>query len=206
MRWPLKRHRWAAVILEILMKYLASVLVVGGLWFAAVDAAHAQRSTVNIIGNLVAPSCAVEVRSPGGSSGSVNGTVNLPSVTGADLSTAGARAGRRPWDVIVGTAAAPCSVSSVSVGFRNVGNVNAQGRLSNAAGADAATNVDVVVSNIQGGGAPRVINLASNANSQVVSMPASGIATLNYEAEYYATASATPGIVTTSVQFDINYN
>lgn len=187
------------------MKYLASVLAVGGLWFAVVDAAHAQRSTVNISGKLVAPSCAVEVRSAGGSSGSANGTVNLPSIRDADLATAGARAGQRSWDVIVGKATAPCSVASVKVGFRAGGNVNSQGRLKNAAVADAADNVEIVVSNIQGAAAPRVINLSTNANSQVVSMPASGIATLNFEAEYYATAKATPGVVTTSVQFDINY-
>lgn len=177
------------------------MITLAGLLLATAGNGHAQ-TTVNFSGNLLSTTCSVSVRANGGSAGG-DGTVVLAPVPSTTLASTGARAGRRTWQIIVGSAAEPCLAPRVQVGFRNAGNVNAQGRLSNTG---TAGNVDIVLSNAEvGAGAPD-IDLATNANSQVRDIPGTTRwVTLSYAAEYYATAAATGGTVVTSVQYDLIY-
>lgn len=157
---------------------------------------QAQDVQVNFTGNLLSSTCEVSANS----SGTGDATVWLPIVSTVALNRVGARAGRSFWQLQVGTASNPCLVPRVQVGFRNSGNVNPAGRLNNAG---VANNVDVVLTNRDDG--DRDINLVTNANSQVRTVPTDGYVFLNYAAEYYATGQAGVGSVSTSVQYDIIY-
>lgn len=173
----------------------------GALLLVAADG-QAQTATVSFNGNLLATTCSVAARGNGGSSAG-DATVILAPVPSTSLPAAGSRIGRRTWQIIVGSTADPCLAPRVQVGFRNGGNVNAEGRLSNTG---TAGNVDVVISNAEPGSGNPDINLATNANSQVRDIPpTTGWVTLSYASEYYATAAATGGTVTTSVQYDLIY-
>lgn len=168
-------------------------LALGALVVSA--SASAQNATVAFTGNLVAPSCVVQAN--GGASG--NATVTLPTVLTSSLAGAGQRTGRTNWTLQVGTPATPCLHRNVRADFTNAGYVNASGRLNNAG---TARNVEVVVRNNVSG---QDINLRTNANTPTVAVPASGVAILNYSADYYATAATSPGSVTTNVQYTITY-
>lgn len=164
--------------------------------------AQAQSSTVSFTGRLLATTCTVSAGGNGGSSGG-DALVILRPVPATQLAAAGARAGRQTFRVVVGSVADPCLVPRVQLGFRNSGNVNAQGRLDNVG---TARNVDVVVSNAELNSGNPDIDLASNGNSQVRDIdPSTGWVALTYAGEYYATAPATGGTVVTSVQYDLIY-
>lgn len=161
---------------------------------AVTGAACAQNGTVTITGQLLAPSCVVLAN--GGTTG--NATVTLPPRLTSELGAAGLRSGRTNWTLQVGSAAQPCLHPNVKAEFVTGVNVNASGRLTNTG---TATGVEVVVLN----SSDQDINLRTNANAPSVAVPASGVATLTYKAEYYATAATRPGSVTTSVQYNITY-
>lgn len=174
----------------------------GGMLLLSAGAAQAQNGTVSISGSLIPTTCAVSVNNGTTNSGTANGTVTLAPIAVGRLATAATRGGRQNWSIIVGSAAEPCVTPSVRVAFRNTGNVNAQGRLNNTG---TATNVNIAISSAQPGTPSQDINLTNNTNSQTVTIPAAGIATLTYAAEYYATGRSTAGTVTTSVQYDLVY-
>lgn len=157
----------------------------------------AQTTQVTFTGNLVAATCVVDIN--GSRSG--DGTITLRTVPATALATAGSRAGRLNFGVVVGSADTPCLAQRVQLGFRNNGNVNAQGRLENRG---TAGNVELALLNIDDGGLD--IDLSSNRNSQIRDIPpTTGWTRLNYAGEYYATAAATGGTVTSSVQYDVIY-
>lgn len=165
---------------------------------AAADGSQAQTAQVSFTGNLLATTCVVNING----SNSSDGVVTLPSVASSVLANAGDVAGRIGWRVQVGAAGSECLAPRVQLGFRNAGNVNAAGRLSNTGDAD---NVEVQLLNMNDVGAPP-IDLSTNANSQVREIPpTTGFVVLNYAAEYYATGRAEGGSVATSVQYDLVY-
>lgn len=126
-------------------------------------------------------------------------TVTLPTVMASALSEAGKTAGRTPFTVQL----ANCSPNSGNVALYFEPGTNtdmATGRLKNI---DNATAVQVGLLN----DSMQQIQLNqpfSGQSSQTVSI-ASGSATLNYFAEYYATGAAGAGTVSTSTFFSIVY-
>lgn len=157
-------------------------------------ASNAADGEVRITGNITTNTCEITT-----GSGGVH-AVTLPTVMASALSGAGETAGRTPFTVQL----ANCSPDSgiVALYFELGANTDmATGRLINTG---AASEVQVRLLN--GDMTPIALNqLTSLAqNSKSVSI-ASGSATLNYFAEYYATGVAQAGTVSTSTFFSIDY-
>jgi len=158
---------------------------------AAPLAANAADGTITFNGKVTDKTCTIST--PGGKDFAVT------------LATAGAVAGRTPFAINL----TKCSAGNVATYFEPGSTVDFNsGRLVNQASANAATNVQLQLlgSNnqflpIKAAGA----GLAQT-NSQWVTVGTDGSADLNYYAEYYATAAATPGDVTSSVKYTIIYN
>ena len=156
-------------------------------------ASNAADGQVEITGTITANTCNITTGNAG------LHTVTLPTVMTRTLSEAGKTAGRTPFTVQL----AECSPISgnVALYFEPGANTDmATGRLSNTG---TATGVQVGLLN----DSMQQIQLNqpfSGQNSQTVSI-ASGSATLNYFAEYYATVAAQAGSVSTSTFFSIVY-
>lgn len=176
-----------------MMKKLIAVLVAGT---ALTSAAYASDGTVNITGKVTGSTCAVSNLTGGIL------TVALPTVSTTTLSTAGSTAGTTPFKLTL----TGCNLSSpdtkVLANFEAGPNLDfGNGNLKNTGG----SNVEVQLLN----SAFQAINIAAgNANNNSLAnavAPTSGAATLNYAAQYYATAPATAGSVSTSVTFSLAY-
>lgn len=160
-------------------------------------ASNAADGKVEITGAITANTCKITT-----GTGGVH-TVTLPTVMTRTLSEAGKTAGRTPFTVQL----AECSPDSgnVALYFEPGANTDmATGRLKNTS---AATATDVQVGLLNDSMQQIQLNQPfSGQNSQTVSI-ASGSATLNYFAEYYATgaAGAGAGDVITSTFFSIVY-
>lgn len=177
-------------------KTLLSAALIAGLGFVAFapNAAHASDGTITINGQINAATCTVAVTGTAGS------TVTLPTVATTVLGAAGNTAGQTAFSI--GLTGCSAGVTKAATYFEAGPNVNAAGRLNNPVG---ATNVNVELVN-SNGTTPIVIGSAAP-SSGVGSFPvASGNATLNYFARYYATGAATAGAVATSVTFSMVYN
>lgn len=187
-------------------KTLLSAALIAGLGIAALapQAAHAATPTVgdgtiNITGTVTAGTCKVN----GGSPATV--AVGLPTVQTSALLSAGAVAGRTPFSLAITACAAGVNgattyfepgptIDTTNGNLVGGGSSNVQVQLLNGAGSSA-----VPFSQIQLG------NPLATQNSGQVAI-ASGGATLNYYAQYFAKTAATPGSVSTSVQFTMIYN
>jgi len=158
---------------------------------AAPLAANAADGTITFNGKVTDKTCTIST--PGGK----DFAVTLPTVSKNTLATTGAVAGRTPFAINL----TKCSAGNVATYFEPGSTVDFNsGRLVNQASANAATNVQLHLP-IKAAGA----GLAQT-NSQWVTVGTDGSADLNYYAEYYATAAATPGDVTSSVKYTIIYN
>ena len=166
---------------------------------AAPVAAHAADGTINFTGKITDKTCTIST--PGGK----DFAVNLPTVSKNTLATAGAVAGRTPFAINL----SKCSAGNVATYFEPGSTVDFNsGRLVNQASANAATNVQLQLLGSNNTFLPikaAGTGLAQD-NSQWVTVAGDGTANLNYYAEYYATAAATPGDVTSSVKYTIIYN
>ncbi len=174
------------------------LLFVPGL-FALAASASAQSGHLNFNGEVVHYTCVV---SADGNAGSGDASVQLPTVAARSLSAAGARAGMRRFNIVVGSASNPCAASSVrSRWIGTAADVDpASGRLSNRPGAGMAVGVQVALLNAD----QQDIDLRDNANSQEVAFDA-GVATLEYHGQYYGTGALGEGAVNTSAQYELEY-
>ncbi|SCK16998.1 fimbrial protein [Vogesella sp. LIG4] len=168
------------------MKHLATALAIGLTLTTA--AAYATDGTITINGNLIANTCTIN-----GGNGDI--TVNLPTLSAATLSSAGKTAGSTKFTITLSN----CSATSAKTFFEAGATIN--GNSGNLINNGTAANVEVQFLNDQG----QAINLATQANSQQVNIT-NQAANLNYQAQYFATAAATPGTVSTSVKYSISYN
>ena len=162
--------------------------------FALPLASNAADGEVQITGAITANTCDITT-----GTGGVH-TVTLPTVMERTLSGAGKTAGRTPFTVQL----ANCSPVSgdVALYFEPGANTDmATGRLSN-----TGTATEVQVGLLNGSMVPIELNQSTALlqKSQTVSI-ATGSATLNYFAEYYATGVAGAGSVSTSTFFSIVY-
>ena len=160
------------------------------------NVANAQQGEVSFNGYVTETTCVVQPLA--GMADGTNMTVMLPSIAQRALLEAGRRGTPIPFHLMVGSGEYPCNQASVRALFRDAGHTNAAGRLDNYG---EATNVEIVVTNLQG----QDVNLASNENSLVVPIDDKGIAVLSWYATYYATAAARPGSVRSQVNYLLEY-
>ena len=170
---------------------LASSLIVLGM-----SSAFAADGTITINGLVTDSTCVINAGTP-------DFVVTLPTVNKSALANAGQTAGRTAFAINL-TGCTP--ETNVATYFEPGSTVDlATGRLNTAAGAGSADEVQV---QLLGSNNLPISLLATNGvpqtNSQSVATT-SGAAELNYYAEYYATGTATPGTVNTSVQYTIIY-
>jgi len=162
-------------------------------------AASAADGTITFNGKVTSKTCTVST--PAGK----NFTVTLPTVSTTSLAAAGAVAGSTPFSISL----TGCAAGNVAAYFEPGATVDFNsGRLLNQAQSNAAGNVQIQLLGSNNGFLP-VLAAGSNqtqTNSQSVKVASDGSANLNYYAEYYATAAATAGDVTTSVQYTLIYN
>jgi len=183
-------------------KTLLSAALIAGLGIAAFapQTARAVDGTINITGTVTAGTCLVN----GGSPATV--AVALPSVQTSAMTTTGAVAGRTPFSLAITGCAAGITgattyfepgptIDTTNGNLLGGGSSNVEVQLLNGAGNSAAAFSPILLGNPQ----------ASQNSGQVTI--ASGGATLNYYAQYFAkTAAVTAGSVSTSVQFTMIYN
>lgn len=180
------------------MKFQISSLAAATLSLAALCAGNAQAAdgTITINGLVTAQTCQIS-----GNGGGPDFTVTLPTVSTSALQTAGATAGRTPFNIAL-TNCSPDS-GNVAVYFEPNATVDAAtGHLTNTA-ASGAENVQVGLLNADHSD----IKLGSSEAAQNMQFVAldHGKATLNYFAQYVATDAATAGAVNAQSLYSIVY-
>jgi major type 1 subunit fimbrin (pilin) len=150
--------------------------------------AQAAGGTITVTGKVLTDTCVVSVN--GGS------TVVLPTVMSSSLSTIGSVAGATAFTV--GLTGCDTNTASATMAFSG-SNINAStGNLNNTAA--SGSNVQVQLLN-----GASVINTNSNANAPVIAV-AAGTGSASLKAQYIAaTAAATAGLVSTTVNFTLSY-
>ncbi|EFA4228979.1 fimbrial protein [Escherichia coli] len=172
--------------------------ILGILAAASSSATLAYDGTINFTGKVVAQTCSV-------SSGSKNLTVTLPTVSEASLAAATNTAGLTPFTIeLTGcNTSAASGAQSVKAYFEpnattdyDTGNLNIT--------ASGANNVQIQLLNADG---VTPIKLGQDATGQNVTAVQIGNAAmkLRYNAQYYATAQATAGDVSATVNYTIAY-
>ncbi|WP_426701127.1 fimbrial protein [Rhodanobacter sp. Col0626] len=164
----------------------ALVAVVAAIGFA--PTAQAAGGTITISGKVLADTCVVAVN--GGS------TVALPTVMTAALNTVGSVAGATNFSI--GLTGCDTNTTSATMAFSGANINSTTGNLNNTA--VSGSNVQVQLLN-----GASVINTSNNANAPVIAV-AAGAGTASLKAQYIAaTAAATPGLVSSTVNFTLTY-
>jgi len=174
------------------MNMLSKVLFMGGSYLLVwTGAAQAERGQISFQGEVQASTC--EVRNDGG-----NPIVGLPVADAVSLNRAGSVTGLTRFVLEVDNC--PPSVTEVS-SYLEGPNINSEGRLDLTPG--GAGNVQLQVLN----NAQQVMNLAAASGSQGAPQRTvfNGAAELVFFVQYFATGAATPGPVTSSVQYSLIY-
>lgn len=194
-------------------KTLLSAALIAGFGVAAftAQAAHAGSNgqgpiynsspdgTLTVNGQVLAQSCKVD----GSATGSTDAkTVTLPDQWQSALAASGNVAGATPFSIAI--TGCDSALSTVQTYFSG-GTVDASTHnLKNTTGTGYATNVEVQL--LDGQNANAAINLNNGNTTQTATTTLTGgAATLNYQAQYYATGAATPGSVKTTTNFTMIY-
>jgi len=161
--------------------------------------AFASDGTINFTGSLTASTCKINGNSAGTAT-AVN--VTLPTLAASALANAGSSAGVTPFALSL----TGCTGTTAQTQFEVGPTVDATtGNLVNQSTESSKSNVQVQILNNQ----MQAINLYTNQNSQSTTLTGDESATsgtLQYYAQYYAPAKATPGAISTSVTFSMLYN
>jgi len=176
---------------KLLLSASATLLLAG-----IASQAQAYDGSITFNGNVSAETCTI-----GAAGTTTTGTVTMPSVAASALAAAAATAGTTQFSINLTNCAG--TAKQAAAWFESGSNVNAAGRLSNIGG--TASNVDIALYNT---GSTTPINVGQGngfGTSGSAFNISSGSATLNYQAKYYATAAATAGSVTASVNYTIQY-
>ena len=160
---------------------------------AAFSAQAASTGTITFNGELTDTTCEVDINGQGS-----DATVILPTVGVNQLTASGDTTGRTSFnmnisDCVIGTEGGHSKVAA----FFQPGNTVdlSTGRLKNVGG--SATNVDLRLHDI--GNTDQVDGMA------YVDINTDGTALLPYAVEYFANAQTTPGTVTSSVIYNLQY-
>ncbi|SUB81458.1 S-fimbrillin [Pragia fontium] len=176
-----------------------SAAIVAVLGATSVQAA--SNGTINFTGHIIDKTCDVKIdgkASPG--------AVNIDAVDKTELSTAGAKAKRTGFNIELSNCSGSASVTKAAAFFENGPTVDpvTYRLLNTSADPKPATNVQLQLVDAVSGD-PIQIGSPNQKDSSTTYDLTSGSATLSYAVEYYATGAATPGPVTSSVNFTINY-
>lgn len=178
-----------------------SILAVLGLGNTVANAASSGTITFN--GELTDSTCDVEVNGQ-----SSDASVTLPTVSIKQLTQPGNTAGRTAFnmklsDCVVGTEGGH---SKVAAFFQPGATVDlATGRLKNT-NTSGATMVDLQLLDVTGNySAINVGNTDQVESMGYVDIESDGSAVLPYAVEYYANGQTTPGTVTSSVVYNLQY-
>lgn len=176
-----------------------SAAIVAALGSTAVQAA--SNGTINFTGEVIDKTCDITI--DGASSPA---TVILEAVDKAQLASAGATAKRTGFNIELTNCTGTASVNSAAAFFENGATVDpiAYRLLNTLADGTEATNVQLQLVDATTGAAIKVGSQDQHTSSTTYDLT-SGSATLPYAVEYYATGAATPGLVTSAVNFTINY-
>ncbi|WP_260513160.1 fimbrial protein [Serratia fonticola] len=177
-----------------------SLLVAMGL--ATVGAQAASTGTITFNGELTDTTCDVDVNGQG-----ADATVTLPTVSVNQLAASGDTTGRTSFNMnlskcVIGTKGGHSKVST----FFQAGNTVdlATGRLKNVGG--TATNVGLQLLDVSGNYAAINIGNTDQVNDTAyVDFNGDGTALLPYAVQYFASAQTTPGTVTSSVIYNLQY-
>ncbi|MHA7848274.1 fimbrial protein [Serratia sp. D1N4] len=172
------------------MKKIAIVLSL--ILVGATNLANAADGQIDFTGNITANTCSIN----GGLTGSQ--LVNLGAVPASSLASVGQTAGSQNFALTLTQCAG--GSTAVAARFESLTLGNADGRL-NLDATSTASNVEVALYDSQGVAQP--VNGTVPASSYVTL--ASGNATLNYIASYYATGEATIGIANSEVSYTLSY-
>lgn len=165
----------------------ALVAVVAAIGFA--PTAQAAGGTITISGKVLADTCVVAVN--GGS------TVALPTVMTGALNTVGAVAGATNFTV--GLTGCDTNTTSATMAFSGSNINSGTGNLDNTA--PSGSNVQVQLLN-----GASVINTSDNTNAPVIAVDNTGAGSTTMTAQYVAaTAAASAGLVSSSVDFTLTY-
>ena len=184
----------------MMLRTLSAALAISA--FVAAMPAFAADGTITFNGVIRGQTCTIS----GNGQGS-NFSVALPPISKSALANAGDFAGRTPFSIVLSncTAADPGSTGTVATNFEPGPNVNlATGQLIVQAGTpNAASNVELTLLNSD---LSKIAVGGSASNSKAVAI-SNGGATLNYYVQYVAVnGAATPGTVTSTVQYTLVYN
>ena len=185
---------------------IVSAAVALALGTASFQAVAANDGNINFNGKITATTCLVNGQQPGQNNADVN--VNLGDAPTSKLSAAAATANTTGFSITVGGAGDSGCTDGQTAYVRfdptSAAIDPTSGRLDNTATTGAATNVQVQVLNGAGSSAGSVIDLRSQDSQGVVI--ANNTATINLAAQFYATAPATAGAVTSKVGYQVVYN
>lgn len=171
---------------------------------AIAPAALAADGTITINGQVVAATCNISFNGGTAAATPANGTVTLPPVATTSLGSNGATAGPMPFSVGISGCADQSSKKMVAV-FSGANISSTDGNLA-LSGSSTATNVEVQLAEAATPNTGLKLNLGEdNQGVTPVVVDASGNATANFIAQYYATNAATAGTVTTSVDYTLVY-
>ena len=168
---------------------LSSALVAVMAAVAFAPTAQAASGTITVTGKVLTDTCVVSVN--GGS------TVVLPTVMTSSLNTVGAVAGATGFTV--GLSGCDTNTTSATMAFTGANINSTTGNLNNTAA--LGSNVQVQLLN----SANTAINTSNNTAAPVIAV-AAGNGSASLKAQYIAaTAAATPGLVSTTVNFTLSY-
>ncbi|MGH1382847.1 MAG: fimbrial protein [Shewanella xiamenensis] len=172
-------------------KLTLSALVLTALFGAN---AHAN-NTITFLGEVSDQTCEVAINGA-----TANPTVLLPTVSTADLATAGSVAGETPFTLSVSgctiNATQALPIKTVFVG----NSVTVAGNLGNTG---TATNVSLQILDAVGGNAVDLTGVATVDGLNVAA--GDSTASHDFAVQYYAEGAATAGTVVSSVQYAISY-
>lgn len=185
----LDQHTFIGVIMKFQKLFVAVAAVVG------CSTAFAFDGTITITGKVNDQTCQIKT-------GTENLSVRLPEVGKASLNAANKTAAATRFTIKLEN----CSPGNGNVlAYFEPGNTIVGSRLKNTSTNSAAANVEIQLLNNNMQPIDLSQNSASGQSSTSAPVNASEIS-LDYFAQYFATAAATPGEVTSSVNYTVVYN
>lgn len=186
------------------IKIASAVALALGVAFAgSAVAASSNSDTITFTGSLTDATCTVS-GGAGTDGGSGNFTVALDPIAATTLTAAGDTAAPKAFSVIIGgPGQGTCTngkVASMSFLTSSPQVDAATGALKNAITGETNAEVQLLDST------SKAINLADASAPAQTATIANNTATINYTAQYYATAAGTPGTLSTSVVYNVVYN
>lgn len=178
------------------MSFHSRAILASFLLIASAGSAEAADGTITFTGSLTDATCVVKVNNT-----SASGTVGLPAISKASLTSSGVVAGATAFTLNL----TGCTTGKTINAYFEAGSTvdSSTGNLVNGG---TASNVQVQL--LTNSGVPIAIGTSGQATSAGVAMTSSPSVTggtLYYIAQYYATGATTSGSVTTSVTYSLTY-